>query len=238
MGQKSGIVEREVQLAASDGARVPAYVAEPAGAPDAPRVVIAAEVFGLTPWIKSVAQRLAREGFRAVAPEIFVRDREPVGADLPAILSRIRRLDIPQAVRDLRLGLDALGGAAPAGSIGFCLGGSLSLLVAAQGGLAACVACYGRPRWNHQTPAPNAIDAAAKIGRPVLGIYGRHDKSIPVEAAEELRAALPPGSELALYDAGHAFLNDTRPELYVEAQATLAWAKITGYLRRTLSNGS
>ena len=51
---------------------------------------------------------------------------------------------------------------------------------------------------------------------------------------EELRGALPRGSEVALYDAGHAFLNDTRQEMYVDDQATLAWAKIVGFLRRNL----
>jgi dienelactone hydrolase len=56
-----------------------------------------------------------------------------------------------------------------------------------------------------------------------------------VADAEALGAVLPAGSELALYDAGHAFLNDTRPDRYAGSQATLAWGKITGFLRRQLS---
>jgi len=234
MGQQTGIVEREVQLRASDGAALPVYIAEPAGAPSAPRMVIAPEIFGVSPWVKSVAQRLAREGFRAAAPEIFARDTEPIGEDMQGWMARIRRLDIPQAVRDLRLALDSLQGG-PAGSIGFCLGGALSILTAAEGGLAACVDCYGRPRWMVETPAPHAIDAARRIRCPVLGIYGKRDSGIPVEAAEELRAALPQGSELVFYDAGHAFLNDTRPDRYDANAATLAWPKIIGFLRRNLA---
>lgn len=219
---------------AADTVAVPAFVAEPSGAPSAPRIVIAPEIFGVSPWVESVARRLAHDGFRAIAPEIFVRDKEPVGPDIQSWMARIGRLDIQQAVRDLRAALDALGGEGKKAAIGFCLGGALALLAAAEGGLSACVACYGRPRWAQRTVAPNPIDAARRIDCPVLGVYGTRDPGIPVAQAEELRAALPEGSELALYDAGHAFLNDTRPDMYVAGQATLAWSRITGFLRRQL----
>lgn len=234
MGQRTGIVERRIELRASDGVMLPAFVAEPGAAGDAPRIVIAPEIFGLSPWIENVARGLAHEGFRAIAPEIFARDREPVGKDMQSWMARIGRLDIPQAVRDLRTALEHVQGAASA-AIGFCLGGALAILTAAEGGLTACVDCYGRPRWGHKTPAPHAIEAAGKVRCPVLGIYGRRDPGIPVEQAEELRAALPKGSELSFYEAGHAFLNDTRPEMYVQDQATLAWSRILGFLRRHLT---
>ena len=229
MGQKTGILEREVTAG-----EVPAFVAEPAGAAGAPRVVIAPEIFGVSPWIKNVARMLAHEGFRAIAPEIFFRDPQPAGSDRAAWMARIARLDVPQAVRDLRAAVQSLEGTGKACSIGFCLGGALSILTAAEGGLSACVACYGRPRWTHATPAPHAIDAARRTPCPILGIYGNRDPGIPVSDAEELRKALPPGSELVLYDAGHAFLNDTRPEMFVEAAAAQAWPKIIGFLRRNL----
>lgn len=234
MGQQTGIVERRIELRASDGATLPAFVAEPGAAGDAPRIVIAPEIFGVSPWIEDVARGLAHEGFRAIAPEIFVRDREPIGKDTKSWMARIGRLDIPQAVRDLRTSLEQLQGATSA-AIGFCLGGALAILTAAEGGMTACVDCYGRPRWSHETAAPHAIEAARRVRCPVLAIYGRRDQGIPVEQAEELRAALPQGSELSFYEAGHAFLNDTRPEMYVEDQATLAWSRILGFLRRHLT---
>ncbi len=252
MGQKSGVVERDVELRATDGMQLPAFVAEPSGAPGAPHIVIAPEIFGVSSWVKSVARKLAQEGFRAVAPEIFVRDKEPLGSDLQSWMARVGRLDIPQAVRDLRTALESLKGGRAA-SIGFCLGGALSLLAAADSELSACVDCYGRPRWTHKTSAENAteeralpatggarsaehpIAAAKRIRCPVLAIYGTRDQGIPVAAVEELRAVLPPGSEVALYEAGHAFLNDQRPEMYVADQATLAWSKIIGFFRRNLA---
>ena len=225
MGQHPGIAERESPNL---------FIAEPAGAPGAPRVVIAPEIFGLTPWIKSVARRLAREGFRAVAPEIFA-GAEPIGPDRASWMQRIRNLDVPQTVRLLRSSLGEIEGPGESASIGFCLGGALSLMAAAEGGLSACVDCYGRPRWLEGMTAENPIDAAKRIGCPVLGVYGKRDPGIPVEAAEELGRALPRGSELVFYEAGHAFLNDTRPDMYVAGEAEKAWAKIIGFLRRNLS---
>src|ERR1041384_8107768 len=109
MGQHPGIAERESPNL---------FIAEPAGAPGAPRVVIAPEIFGLTPWITSGARRLAREGLRAVAPEIFA-GAEPIGPDRASWMQRIRNLDVPQTVRLLRSSLGAIAGPGAAASIGF-----------------------------------------------------------------------------------------------------------------------
>ncbi|MGZ6126206.1 MAG: dienelactone hydrolase family protein [Myxococcales bacterium] len=234
MGQKTAIAEREIRFRAPDGAAIPAFVAEPAGAPSAPRMVIAPEFRGLTPWVRSVARMLAREGFRAVAPEIFARDLLPETADRAELLSRMNRLSIPQAVADLRLALAQLEGG-PAGVVGFCLGGSLAVLVAAGGGFSACVDCYGRIRLQNAPLQP--IDAARTLDCPVLAIYATRDAGIPVVDAEALRAVLPQGSELSLYDAAHGFLNDTRSDVHAPDQAALAWPKIIGFLRRKLYAG-
>ncbi len=236
MGQKTAIAERRLTFRASDGVMVAAFVAAPQGARAAPYVAIAPEIFGVTPWIESVARRLAHEGFQAIAPEIFAREKEPLGPDRGSWMARMARLDVPQAVRDLRAALDQVEGGKPA-VIGFCLGGALALLAAAEGEVSACVDCYGRPRWLHKDARHpvDAIEACRRISCPVLAIYGRRDQGIAVADAEAMGAALPKGSELALYDAGHAFLNDTRPDMYVADQATLAWGKIVGFLRRTVS---
>jgi carboxymethylenebutenolidase len=214
MGQRAGILERDEPAV---------FVAEPSGVGSAPRIVIAPEVFGLTPWIKSVARRLAAEGFRAIAPEIFIHDDVPLGKDRASWMARISRLDKPRAVAELRAALFSLP-EGPTGVIGFCLGGALSILVAAEGGVDACVDCYGRPSL--------AIDAAPKVQCPVLAVYGKRDAGIPVEDGTKLAKAVPK-AELVLYDAGHAFLNDTR-DTHDEAAATLAWPKIIGFLRRNL----
>ena len=239
MGQETGILENDLQVRAGDGARLPAFLCEPPGVDNAPLVVIAPEAFGLTPWIRSVARRLAHEGFRAIALELFVRDPLPAGSAQAAYFERVGRTSYPQAVSDLRAALDHAGvSGEKLGSIGFCMGGTLSLLLAADGRrLDAAVGCYGRVRHAAlgELRPEHPIDAVARIRCPVLGVYGRADASIPIADVDALRAKAPPGSDVHLYQAGHAFLNDTRPELYSAEQATLAWAKITGFLRRKLT---
>ncbi len=239
MGQKTGIRENDLNVRAVDGAMMPAFLCEPPDQ-DAPLIVIAPEAFGLTPWVRAVAMRLAHEGFRAIALEIFARDPLPAGSDMPSVITRIGRTSYPQVVRDLRAALDhAQVSGEKLGSIGFCMGGSLSLLLAADGRrLDAAVACYGPLR--HAAPLgelrpEHPLDAMSRIRCPVLGVYGSTDRTIPLADVNALRSAAPANSDVHVYDAGHAFLNDTRPEMYSADQATLAWAKITGFLRRNLT---
>jgi len=238
MGQQAGIVERDAVIQGTGGAQVPVFMAEPQGKRDAARVAIVPEIFGLTPWVRETARRLAREGFRAVAVEQFSRDPLPPEPGWPALLARMSRLSFPGLVADLRTALSLLGDTGKEGVIGFCMGGTAALLLAGDGKpLDAAVSCYGRPRFSLDLGPlrpVHPLDAAAQIRCPVLGVYGESDSSIPPEDVSALRAALPRGSEVATYPAGHAFLNDTRPELYSATQAPLAWAKIIGFLRRTL----
>lgn len=240
MGQQTGILEKELNVRASDGAMLPAFLCEPPEVKGAPLLVVVPEAFGLTPWLRSVARRLAHEGFRAIAVELFVRDPLPADSDLPTVIARIGRTSYPQAVRDLRAALDHVQvSGEKLGAIGFCMGGSLSLLLAADGRrLDAAVSCYGR--LHHAAPLgelrpEHALTAVPRIRCPVLGVYGGKDASIPLADVDALRAAAPAGSDVHVYDAGHAFLNDTRPDMHAPDQAPLAWAKITGFLRRTLT---
>jgi len=234
VGQEAGITESEVSLRGADGAAVPCYVAEPAGAPHAAGVVIAPELFGLSAWIRSCARRLAEFGFRAAAVEVFARDPlpDPERAPLPVLMERMQRLSWLGALDDLRAGAAHLRarGASKTGCLGFCMGGTLAQLYSADP-IDAVVDCYGRIR--------HAADplVAVRRGRcPVLGIYGARDTGIPLSDVEDLRRALAhrPGSEVHVFDAGHAFLNDHRPQHHDSEQAALAWAKIEGFLLRNL----
>jgi carboxymethylenebutenolidase len=234
MGQEAGVTESEVSLRGADSAAVPCYVAEPTGSPHAAGVVIAPEIFGVSAWIRSCARRLAEFGLRAAAVEVFARDplADAERAPMPVLMERMQRLGWLGALDDLRAGAAHLRGRGSRriGCIGFCMGGTLSLLYSADP-IEAAVACYGRIRH----PAEPLL--AARRGRcPVLGVYGARDTTIPLADVEELRRALAhrPGSEVHVFDAGHAFLNDHRPLHHDSEQAALAWAKIEGFLLRHL----
>ncbi|HYV67441.1 MAG TPA: dienelactone hydrolase family protein [Myxococcales bacterium] len=234
MGQEAGVTESEVFLRGADGAGVPCFVAEPAGSPRAAGVVIAPEIFGLSAWIRSSARRLAEFGLRAAAVEVFAREPlpDPEHAPMPVLMARMQRLGWLGALDDLRAGAAYLRerGAGRIGCIGFCMGGTLSLLYSGDP-IDAAVACYGRL---HHPAEP--LVAVGRGRSPVLGIYGSKDTGIPLADVAELRGALMhrPGSEVHVYDAGHAFLNDHRPAHHDSEQAALAWAKIEGFLLRNL----
>src|SRR5437899_5837381 len=127
VGQEAGITESEVSLRGADGAAIPCYVAEPAGATHAAGVVIAPELFGLSAWIRSCARRLAEFGFRAAAVEVFARDPlpDPERAPLPVLMERMQRLGCLGALDDPRARAAHLRarGASKTGCLGFCLGG-------------------------------------------------------------------------------------------------------------------
>ena len=147
MGQEAGVTESEVSLRGADGAAVPCFVAEPAGAPHAAGVVIAPEIFGLSAWIRSCARRLAEFGFRAAAVEVFARDPLPAPehAPMPVLRERMERLSWLGALDDLRAGAAHLRarGARKTACLGFCMGGTLALLYSADP-IDAVVDCYGR----------------------------------------------------------------------------------------------
>jgi carboxymethylenebutenolidase len=234
MGQEAGVVTSELFVHGQDGAPVPCYLAEPAGVEHPAGVVIAPEIFGVSEWIRASTRRLAEFGFRALAVEVFARELLPEGerAPMPVLMARMRRLSWLGALDDLRSGAALLRerGSRKIGSIGFCMGGTLSLLYSADP-IDAAVACYGRL----QHPA-QPLDAVRRGRSPVLGVYGSRDPGIPLDDVQALRRALAsrPGSDVHLYEAGHAFLNDHRPEHHDSEQAALAWAKIEGFLLRNL----
>jgi carboxymethylenebutenolidase len=234
MGQEAGVLESDIVLQASDRAQVHAYLAEPPGAHRAAGVVIAPEIFGLVPWVRTVARRFAQWGYRAAGVEVFARDPipDPLSRPMPELMARMGRLDWHKASADLHAAAHHLRGlgAPKVAVIGFCMGGSLALL-ASDRGFQASISCYGRIRH----PA-NPLEAVRRGHSPVLGIYGERDQSIPLDSVDELRRAVEhrPNSEIALFDAGHAFLNETRPDRYADEPAALAWSKIEGFLLRTI----
>ncbi len=211
----------------------PGYLAQPADGQPHPGVVVIQEWWGLVPHIKDVAERFAREGFVALAPDLYHGQaaEEPDEARKLAMA-----LDAQRAVQEIAAAaryLKKMPNVAPSkvGVVGWCMGGGLSLSTAAHHAdlIGAAVAFYGRPLTAGDT---------AKLEVPVLGLYAEHDHGIPVEAVHAFAAEMDKQQvphEVHIYPgASHAFFNDTRPQIYHAEAAQDAWQKTLVWFRKYL----
>lgn len=199
-----------------------------------PGLLVLQEWWGLVDHIKQVADRFAEAGYVVLAPDLYRGE----SAGSPDEAQRLMMaLDLPFTAQALRGGAEYLRGldaVAPSrvGALGFCLGGQLALYAATAHPdvIDAVVDFYGV--FNPRVP----VDLSA-LRAPVLAHFGKTDRSIPVERAEGLLAEIGARGvpvEGYLYDAGHAFFNDSRPVVYDEAAAQLAWMRTLDFLQRTL----
>ena len=214
----------------------PGYLAQPTDDQRHPGIVVIQEWWGLVPHIKDVAERFAREGFVALAPDLYHGE----SADEPDEARKLAMaLDAQRAVQEIAAAaryLKKLQNVAPrkAGVVGWCMGGGLSLSAAAHHAdlIGAAVAFYGRPLTAGDT---------AKLQVPVLGLYAEHDHGIPVEAVHAFAAEMQKQRvphEVHIYPgASHAFFNDTRPQIYQAAAAQDTWQKTLAWFRKYLVEG-
>jgi carboxymethylenebutenolidase len=209
------------------------YLVRPDVDTPAPGVVVIQEWWGLNDHMRDIADRLAGEGFVALAPDLYYGQtaEEPDEARKLAMA-----LEYPDALRVIQTAVDHLiarTDVAPkrVGLVGFCMGGGLAWHGAAQlAGIGASVPCYGGG------PEMSA-EAAARITAPVLAIYGEADRGVSPEVARQ-RAALMDAAgvtnEMVIYPgAQHAFMNDRRP-VYDPVAAADAWRRIVAFFRETL----
>lgn len=227
------------------GFDMPAYRAAPLQRRNAPVVLVASEIFGVHEYIADVARRFAKQGFFAVAPELFVRQGDARSyADIPRLLAEVvAKVPDAQVIGDLdasvawarQQGADV----GRLGITGFCWGGRFVWLYAAHSPLLkAGVAWYGRLLGDISPNNPKrAIDLAGQLKAPVLGLYGGQDGGIPLSSVAAMQQALATGSPAArrskfvvFPEAGHAFHADYRPE-YRKAAAEQGWQLALQWLR-------
>jgi carboxymethylenebutenolidase len=222
-------------------------------APDAgpvPGVVMIPDVWGLSDHYRGLARRLADEGLAALAIDPYRKTGKPTLSDVASALAWIRELPDPVMLETIqeavdRLAADEAVARRKIGVIGFCMGGQYALLAAcACRGLSACVPFYGMLRYaeglDPSRKPRSPLEALADLRCPVLGLYGEEDPIIPVADVRELEERLAKsrqGGEVRLYaGAGHAFMNDTRPEMYRPTAAADAWPRSVAFLRRELGS--
>jgi len=213
----------------------PGYLAVPAGE-HGPATIVMQEWWGLDEHIRSICDRLAAAGFYALAPDLYrgTTTTEPSEAE-----QKMMALSMDQAEKDMcgaasylkaQPGVEGTG----VGSVGFCLGGGLSVWAAAKcPEIAAAVTYY--------YVMPHGKPDFSTIKGPVLGHFGTADEFVPKEAAEALENELREAGVDATFDyyegAGHAFFNDTnRLGTYDKAQAELSWERTVSFLRSALAS--
>ena len=218
----------------SGGRTAHGYLALPASG-SGPGVVVIQEWWGLTSHIADVANRLAAEGFVALAPDLYggstTHDSDEAGR-------LMQELPVEGAARDLAGAVDFLLGneavtSRKIGAVGFCMGGGFVLVLAAQQGdkIGAAVPFYGLLK--------EEFPSFAGLTSPVLGHFGEQDTFADPDGVRALAARIEAESgvrpEFHFYPAGHAFFNDENHlGTYDPEQAQLAWNRTLGFLRGNL----
>jgi carboxymethylenebutenolidase len=238
-----GLETADVLIPASDRS-LPAYAARPAkGTGPFPTVMVVQEIFGVHEHIRDICRRLAKLGYLAVAPELYVRQGDPSAiSDVPTLLKTIvAKVPDAQVLSDLDAvaawAAKSAGGDSQRLAItGFCWGGRIVWLYAAHNpALKAGVAWYGKLVGDVGENTPrHPLDVAAAVKAPVLGLYGGADQGIPQDSVEKMRAALKAAgsrSEIKVYDgAPHAFHADYRPS-YRADPAQDGWTRLQAWLK-------
>ena len=214
----------------SNGGSASGYLAKPASG-SGKGVIVIQEWWGLNDNIKGIADRFAAEGFVALAPDMY---HGTVTAEPDEAGKLLLALNVPQAEKDLKGAVAYLkemtGG--PVGTVGFCMGGALSLFAAcnSDGAVGACVDFYG----GHPMVKYNFDNLTA----PVLGIWAEHDDfvnpNVPTYEAELTKRNIE--HEFITYPGTyHAFFNDEHAEPeYNPAAANAAWEKTLAFYRKNL----
>ncbi|MGI8664649.1 MAG: dienelactone hydrolase family protein [Jatrophihabitans sp.] len=220
---------------ASNGGQAHGYLAVPAGG-SGPGVIVVQEWWGLTDHIVDITNRLAAEGFVALAPDLF-GGRTTHDADEAGEL--MSQLPVDQATQDLAGAVDFLlehdaVTSAKVGAVGFCMGGGFVLLLAAQQGnrIGAVVPFYG--------VGPAVPQEYAGLTAAVQGHYGEADQFYPASDArsqeQQIRDESGAEVEFFFYPAGHAFHNDQNLLGTYDADcAALAWQRTVDFLSSRLA---
>ena len=220
---------QDIKLTASDNFQLGGYRADPAGAPKAAIVVIQ-EIFGVNHHIRAVCDRLAAEGYVAIAPAIFDRV-EPnftcgYSPDEIAIARKfVANPDWAAMLLDTQAAIDAVKNVGAVGIIGFCLGGSIAYAAATKlSGLSAAVGYYGGAVVRFADDKPNV---ATQLH------FGEKDAGIPLTDVETIRSKRPDVEVFVYPGAQHGFHCDERAS-YDKASADIAWPRSLSFFAKHL----
>jgi carboxymethylenebutenolidase len=226
-----------IQFKRPDGQLLEGYLVEPTGKADAPGVVVIQEWWGLDEEVKTVADRLAKAGYRALVPDLYRGKLALEANEAEHLMGGLNFGDA--ATQDIRGAVQYLKatGSKKVAVTGFCMGGALTVLSACNvPELDGTVVWYGYPPLEY-------VDATA-IQKPMLAHWALHDDFFNISGVDALEEKLKQAGvhyDFERYDAKHAFANpksDVRglpPLQYNEAAAKLAWERTMEFLKTNLA---
>jgi carboxymethylenebutenolidase len=222
-------VGQDIKLTASDNFQLGGYRADPAGTPKA-AVVVIQEIFGVNHHIRALCDRLAAEGYVAIAPAIFDRI-EPgfTSGYSPDEVTNARKFvadpDWAAMLRDTQAAIDAVRNVGPVGIIGFCLGGSIAYAAATKlSGLSAAIGYYGGAVVRFADDKPTV---------PTQLHFGEKDAGIPLTDVVTIKTKRPDVETHVYSGAQHGFHCDERAS-YDKASADIAWPRSMAFFAKHL----
>jgi carboxymethylenebutenolidase len=237
---------QEVAIEVSDGL-MPALLALPVATP-APAVLVVNDVFGRAPFYEHLTRRIAQAGYVALDVEYFFRQAPVAPGDREGATARARQLDQLGTLDDLDVAISWLAdrddvAGSRIGTIGFCMGGTLVLDLAAARGDLATVCYYGFPARRGESPLapPAPLDLADEMSGPILGHWGDQDAGVGMENVRELdRRLSAAGVEHTFHiypGHGHGFLKSLLEDEAApgHADACLSWERTLGFWRQHLA---
>jgi carboxymethylenebutenolidase len=243
------IQTERIQIPLEGGKTMGGYLARPEGKDKRSSVIVWMEIFGINSHIRDVVERIAAEGYVALAPDFFHRTGPGVDysyddAGFSGGMVLLQKLDADEmiadaraAVRYLRSRPDATG---KVGATGFCIGGHMTYLTACETDVAAAASFYGGGIAGPQGPGgkPSTLGRTGQIKGRIVCLFGEKDALIPTSQVDAIRAALEKAGtdhEVVVYPgADHGFFCDQRPT-YQKAAAEDAWKRVKALFQDRLS---
>ncbi|MBI2756854.1 MAG: dienelactone hydrolase family protein [Chloroflexi bacterium] len=242
------ILREELSIPLAGGEAMPALLARPEGG-EGPGILIVHDIFGRSPFYENLAARLASAGFVALLPDYFFRQGPLAERKVEVAFQRRAKLDEVGALQDLSVALDVLGQQTGLrgdclGTVGFCMGGTLVLDLAALRDDLATVCFYGFPApeaHGSARSAPAPLDEVDRMQGPILGFWGDQDHGVDMadvgRLASELRKRGVSFEHTIYPGLGHGFMAQSNLDVEHPAYqaACEAWTRSLGFFRRHLA---
>jgi carboxymethylenebutenolidase len=230
---------KDITITGKDGT-FSGYLALPPGG-KGPGVVVIQEIFGINPWVRSVADWYASQGYIALAPDLFWRLKPGVQLDpmkdeeFQMGLDYMGKFNMDQGVSDIQTSITTLrtwqGSTGKVGHLGFCMGGFLAFLTAARTDSDACASYYGGG-------THTVLGEAAKIKRPTLLHLAGDDGYIPPAAQEQIKDGVKGNTNITVHvypGTKHGFCRATDPRHYDAAACSLAHSRTLDLFKTALA---